>query len=82
MDSKAFGCVWKNEEDCFCVVNSLKPLNKYTRRAMLNQLGKSFERLVIFFRFLLRLGLFCKNWQLIKVQNTDRSSLFFSPAFP
>ena len=39
-DTKALGCIWETGEDRFRNVSSLKPLDKYTRRSMLSQLGK------------------------------------------
>ena len=47
-DSKALGCVWETEDYRLRIVSSLTPLNKYARRAMLSQLGKSFDPLGIF----------------------------------
>ena len=48
-DAKALGCVWETGEDRLRMVSSLKRLDKYTRRSMLSQLGKAFDRFGIFF---------------------------------
>ena len=53
-DTKALGCVWETEDDRLRIVSSLTPLNKYTRRAMLSQLGKSFDPLGIFSPFFVK----------------------------
>jgi len=50
-DTKALGCVWETGEDRLRIVSSLTPLDKYTRRTMLSQLGKSFDPLGIFSPF-------------------------------
>ena len=64
-DTKTLGCVWEAGEDRFRIVSSLKPLNKYTRRSMVSQLGKSFDPLGVFSPFFfLKLGL--KSWLLTK----------------
>ena len=65
-DTKALGCVLETGEDRFRIVSSLKPLDKYTRRSMLSQMGKLFDPLGIFLRFLSKLGLSCKSWLLTK----------------
>ena len=53
-DAKALGCVWETGEDRLRMVSSLKPLDKYTRRSMLSQLGKAFDPLGIFSPFLVK----------------------------
>ena len=58
-ETKALGCVWETGGDRLRIVNSLKPLTKYTRRTMLSQLGKSFDPLGIFSPFLLKQDWFC-----------------------
>ena len=53
-DTKALGYLWETGENCFRIVNSPKPLDKYTRRSMLSQLSKSFEPLRIFSPFFVK----------------------------
>ena len=53
-DAKALGCVWETGEDRLRMVSSLKPLDKYTRRSMLSQLGKAFDPLEIFSPFFVK----------------------------
>ena len=53
-DAKALGCVWETGEDRIRMVRSLKPLDKYTRRSMLSQLGKAFDPLGIFSPFFVK----------------------------
>ena len=53
-DAKTLGCVWETGEDRLRIVSSLTPLSKYTRRAMLSQLGKSFDPLGIFSPFFVK----------------------------
>ena len=43
--AKTLGCVWDTDTDLFRIVASLEPLEKYTRKTMLDQLGKSFDPL-------------------------------------
>ena len=43
--AKALGCVWNPEQDELLINCSLKPLNKYTRRTMLSQLGQNCDLL-------------------------------------
>ena len=53
-NTKALGCVWETGEDRFKIVSSLTSLQKYTRRTMLSQLGKSFDPLGIFSPFFVK----------------------------
>ena len=43
--AKTLGCVWNTEQDKLLTNCSLKPVNKYTRRTMLSQLGQNFDPL-------------------------------------
>ena len=53
-DAEAIVCVWQTGEDRLPIVSLLTPLKKYTRRAILSQLSKSFDSLGIFSPFFVR----------------------------
>ena len=53
-DAKALGCVCETGDDHLRMVSSLKPLDIYTRRSMLSQLGKAFDPLGIFSPFFVK----------------------------
>ena len=66
LNTKVLGCVWKTGKDRFRIVSSLKPLDKYTRRSMLSQLGKLFDPLGIFSPF------FVKAWLILQKLAIDK----------
>ena len=71
-DTKALGCVWETGEDRFKIVSSLTSLQKYTRRTMLSQLGKSFDPLGIFSPFFVKARLILQRLATEKFEWDDK----------
>ena len=72
-DTKALGCVWETGEDRFKIVSSLTSLQKYTRRPMLSQLGKSFDPLGIFSPFFVKARLILQRLATEKFDWDDKA---------
>ena len=63
--AKTLGCVWDPDSDELRINCSLKPLEKYTRRTMLSQLGQNFDPMGFGSPFFIKATLFCSFIKII-----------------